>query len=99
MIRGTTPTLVFKFPFEVSVIDKLWLIFSQNGEERLFLDDNRCSLREDTATFTLTQEETLQLIGDNLVSIQIRILSKNKGALASKIITRPVYDVLRGGVI
>ena len=99
MIRGTTPTLKYNLPFEVSSIDKLWIVFSQNEEERLFLDKSRCSLSGNTITVKLTQEETLSLLPNCIVNIQIRLLTNDGCALASKVMMGTVCDVSKGGVI
>lgn len=99
MIRGTTPTLIFTFPFEVDSIQKMWLTFSQNDKEVFTIDKDRCELSERKVTVTLTQEQTLQLINNAQVEIQFRVLTYNSTALASNILKLPVQRILKGGVI
>lgn len=99
MIRGTTPTLIFTFPFEVSAVQKLWLTFSQNDKEVFTIDKDHCQLSESNVTVTLTQEQTLQLINNARVEVQFRVLTYNGTALASNILKLPVQRILKGGVI
>lgn len=99
MIRGTTPTLNFTLPFEVSIIEKLWITFSQSDLEVFTLTNERCEMNEHTIKVTLTQEETLQFKSSALVEIQLRVLDNSDTAVASDIIRVPVQRILKGDVI
>lgn len=99
MIRGTTPTLEFILPFEVSIIQKMYITFSQNNTVIFELTEKDCNLSESTVTVTLTQEQTL-LLDDTLnLSIQMRVLTTDNVALASEMIYTNVDGILKDGEI
>ena len=99
MRRGTTPTLTFALPFEVSELDAYWITISQRYENiRVDKDDSDCTSSGSTITLQLSQEDTLKLIADKPVYIQIRALMDDD-AIASEIIETTVEDVLKEGVI
>lgn len=83
MIRGTTPTHTFTLPFDVSSIQTVKIIYSQDDVavcEKLTAD---CVLNGETIQTTLTQEETLRFNCKQPVEIQLRILTTAGEALAS----------------
>lgn len=99
MVRGTTPTLSFELPFDVSEATSLYITISQrydNIQIDKSLED--CSVDGTIVTVTLTQEETLRLIADKPVLIQVRVVKDNV-AMASDLIKTTVADVLKDGVI
>lgn len=99
MVRGTTPTLSFELPFEASEATALYITISQRYENiqiEKALED--CSIDGTIVTVTLTQEETLRLIADKPVLIQVRVVKDNV-AMASDLIKTTVADVLKDGVI
>ena len=99
MIRGTTPTLSFELPFDASEAESLYITISQRYENIMIdksLDD--CSIDGTIVTVTLTQEDTLKLIADKPVFIQVRVV-KGGTAMASDLIKTTVSDVLKDGVI
>ena len=100
MIRGTTPTLVFRLDTELDFdsIKTLWVTLKSSFAERTF--DESCveiNTEEHTVTLEMTQEDTLQLKGD--VECQIRILLKNEKAYATNIKKISLNQILRDGVI
>jgi len=99
MIRGTTPTLVFTLPFDVSVIKSAWITFSQNGCEVLTVEGDRCEMTDTKMTVTLSQDETLLFTENCYAEIQIRVLTTYDTSLASDVMRTPVQRVLKGGVI
>lgn len=99
MIRGTTPTLVFTFPFETSVIKKLWLTFYQHGNEILTLNESHCKFDDGTVKVTLSQNDTLRLAQNTTVDFQFRVLTQNDLALASNVMTTAVQRILKDGEI
>lgn len=99
MRRGTTPTLTFELPFEVSALDVYWITISQRYENiKIDKDDSACTSSGSTITLKLTQEDTLKLIADKPVYIQIRALMDDD-AIASETIETTVEDILKEGVI
>lgn len=101
MIRGTTPTLTFTLPFSLDGVKTCWITFAQNGSERFTVDlsNECCEWEGDQITINMTQEQTLKLKSAISVSIQLRVLTNRAEALASDVITVPVKDILKDGVI
>ena len=100
MIRGTTPTLTFKLPFQVSNLAEYWITISQKYENiAINKTSEDCTADDDTITVILSQEDTLKLIGDKPVYIQIRALTTEDEALATKMWACAVDDILKEGVI
>ena len=101
MIRGTTPTLEFKLPFDTSLIAKMYITMTQNGKTALekTLSDCNCSGR--SVSLTLTQEDTLKLQQQprSQAEIQIRVRTTAGEALASDIMSVYVGRILKEGVI
>ncbi|MBR5823713.1 MAG: hypothetical protein IKY67_06190 [Paludibacteraceae bacterium] len=99
MIRGTTPSLTFNLPFDVSNIKTVWVTFSQKHFEVLSLETEQLQLKGQTISVKLTQDQTLSLKQDEDVEIQLRILTNNGDALASNIMRTSADRILREGVI
>lgn len=85
MIRGTTPTHIFRLPFDTSLIDEVRIIYSQNDEQILVKETVDCNLDGNTISVTLTQEDTFKFDCKKCVQIQVRVLTARGEALASKI--------------
>lgn len=85
MIRGTTPTHIFRLPFDTSLIDEVRIIYSQNDEQILVKETVDCNLDGNTISVTLTQEDTFKFDCKKCVQIQVRVLTAGGEALASKI--------------
>lgn len=99
MIRGTTPTHTFTLPFDVSEIKEIDVCYAQQGTivlQKTFAD---CDAEGNKITIVLSQEETLEFRDNAGVQIQLRVLTKNNKALASRITTKYVKDVLYDGVL
>lgn len=99
MIRGTTPTITFNLPFAVSLIDKIWVTFSQFNAEVFTIENVGLEMKDLTISVKLTQEQTLLLNHNFNVDIQLRILTKNSEAMASNIIKTDIGRILKEGVI
>lgn len=102
MIRGTTPTLMFTLPFDVSNAVRIWITFSQDNREVFTLEKSDLEITENVIKCRLTQSQTLSLKHNARVEMQIRI-SRYSGsmedALASNIITTSVQRILKEGEI
>ncbi len=101
MIRGTTPTLIFKTPYTAEQIELGYVTFSRKGivfmdipfsDERVHIDDNSISV-------TFTQEDTLRFNSRAVYTVQLRILLEDNLAVASNIMTMPVDSILKNGII
>ena len=63
MIRGTTPTHLFRLPFDTSRIREIRILYAQGGKLLLEKTGADCVMEENTVSVTLSQEETLQFSG------------------------------------
>ena len=100
MIRGTTPILHFTLPFAVSELSEYWITLSQRYENiKIDKDSTDCTVSGRQITLILSQEDTLKLIPDKPVYIQIRALTTSDLAIASTQFRCDVDDILREGVI
>lgn len=99
MIRGTTSTLQFAFPFELNNVAELWVTLKQDNNIVLDKTLTDCELDGSILTLRLTQQDTLKLNAFLPVAIQIRIRTNDGNAVASNIITTSVGQILKDGVI
>lgn len=102
MVRGTTPTLVFNLPFNVSVLKTLYITFKyfKDGQSKSLektLDD--CQVSEKSIAVTFTQAETLDFPISGTMQIQLRAVTTNSTAIASKIYSVSVDRILKEGII
>lgn len=99
MRRGTTPTIKATVVGLQDVeIDEIYLTVKQLGVE-IEKSGSDIVVDGDEISVTLTQQETLSLAGGSSAAIQVRVLSKNGTAYASNIVTVPVGEILKDGVI
>lgn len=100
MIRGTTPTLTFNLPCAVSLIQSLYITFEdKSGETVLEKTLADCDTADNSVSVTLTQEETLLFKERTEIRLQVRALTTEGDAVASRIYTMPVKEILKEGVI
>ena len=102
MYRGTTPTNTFKSALDLSEADVVYITYKQRGQT--VLEKQKADITFTTEqqlycmTIGLTQENTLAF-GAGDVAIQIRARFSDGRAVASNIITAPVSQILKEGVI
>lgn len=100
MIRGTTPTLKLKLNgIETSRLQSIYITLKQGDKEITKNNDDGIALESDSVlSVALTQRDTLTF-AQGYVYIQLRAITTDGLAIASK--TRLVFidDVLREGVI
>lgn len=100
MIRGTTPTLKLKLNgIETSRLQSIYITLKQGDKEITKNNDDGIELESDSVlSVALTQRDTLTF-AQGYVYIQLRAITTDGLAIASK--TRLVFidDVLREGVI
>lgn len=100
MYRGTTPTLTFNLPMAVSTLSEYWVTVSQRYDNiRIDRDKTTLTASGSSIVANLTQEETLRLVPDKPVCIQLRVLTSGGDAMASEVFKATVDDVLREEVI
>lgn len=99
MYRGTTPTIVYEFPFGTEIIDKLTLTFVQGKKLILekHLDD--VVLEGNLVKVTFTEEETLMFDSDRLmVEMQFKI-GVDGAVVASNIMRAEIARILNEGLL
>lgn len=100
MIRGTTPTLTFNLPFDVSNLKTAYVtIKSKDKTVKVEKSLAECTAVGKSIIATLTQADTLLFEGRKNVRVQLRVLTKSDEALASNIYTVPMGEILKDGVI
>lgn len=99
MIRGTTPTHTFTLPFDVSMVQKIRILYAQNGAVKLVKTKDDCALEGNTVQVRLTQEDTFCLDSRYVAEVQVRILTPGGDALASAPIRLDVIRLLECEVL
>lgn len=99
MIRGTTPTLEFGFPFDVSLAEKVSIVLCQYGKIIIEKTLDDCMVDGQTLNLKLTQAETLSLRAGTKTDIQVRVRTYDGTALASNIISVGTDKILKDGEI
>lgn len=99
MIRGTTPTHIFKIPFAANKIQKVRVIYAQDDIPVLVKEAADCDIEDGQITIKLSQEDTFVFNCKKTVAIQIRILDTAGEAYASKPINAGVRKCLDTEVI
>ena len=84
MIRGTTPTITYKFPFEVSTIEKVRIYFMQGNVTLLTKDEDDITTEGNQISVTLTEEETYAFSPKKRIDTQVRFLTTDGTVGASK---------------
>lgn len=98
-IRGTTPTVTFNLPFDVSTIRNCEVYFAQNDELLVTKAMEDCVLEDRTLSVTLTQSDTLQFDDDAKLEMQIRFVFTNGTVDATQIIKGKIGRILKDGEI
>lgn len=99
LIRGTTPTLAFKLPFQADLLTEAWITLAQNKCEILTKELSDCTVQDDIISVKLTQAETMMLCANDMTQIQIRALTEDGNALASVVINVKTEAIIKGGEI
>ena len=101
MTRGTTPTLGFHIPYDPALVEGGFITIVQFGALRIekSLEDEGVALEPGRIVVTLTQEETLRLSAAGECRIQLRLKLTGGRAVASHIMSVPVAEILKEGVI
>ena len=100
IVRGTTPTVDYSFStIDPRTLDACYMTISQDGETIIERDSETMNATSTTASWELTQEDTLGLIAGKKCEIQLRYVTSGGLAYASAISSVEVLDVLKKGVI
>ncbi len=98
-IQGTTPTITFNLPFDVSTIQNCEVYFGQNDELLVTKGYNDCVLDDQTLQVTLKQSDTLQFDPSEKLQIQIRFRYTDGSVDATEIIKGKIGDLLSDSII
>lgn len=98
-IRGTTPTITFNLPFDVSTIRNCEVYFAQNDELLVTKAIEDCVLEDRTLSVTLSQEDTLAFDDDAKLEMQIRFVFTNGTVDATQIVKGKIGRILKDGEI
>ena len=98
-IRGTTPTITFNLPFNVSVIQNCEVYFSQNDNLMITKGIDDCVLSGNTLSVTLSQADTLMFDEDEKLQMQIRFVFTGGSVDATNIVKGKIGKILKDGEI
>ena len=84
MIKGTTPRFTFKLPFAVDLLSNAKVTLRQGD---IYLEKKLCDCEttENSLTVRLTQEETFMFECKSFIKMQLRVLTENGDALATRV--------------
>lgn len=99
MIRGSTPTHVFRLPINTELIKALRITYVQKQKTVLEKTEQDVTMDGTTISLRLTQEETLAFNAECRVKIQLKVLTVNEEVLASRITEVFVEQVLNEEVL
>lgn len=104
MRRGTTPTHTFTVPLDLSNIVALQIAYKQQDKVLIVkqmaeVDTIISSANESTVILQLSQEETMRLMAERPVYIQMRVVFDSDIAMASNIIADNVDDCLDDNIL
>lgn len=97
MRRATTPTHTFTFPESVPVDGLSEILITYSQDKKTILEKRKSDLvlsaEDNTASYTLTQEETKNFAPERAL-IQVRVKGDNGTVLASQMLWLDVKPVL-----
>lgn len=102
MIRGTTPTLLFKLPFSADLIKsaEITIQYIDDLKKVLILKTlEDCKLGETSISTMLIQEETIKFPAPSKVLIQLRVVTTDDVILATEPQSVTVKQLLAEDVI
>lgn len=73
MTKGTAPLHTFTIPFDTELIDKVRILYAQNGVLVLKKTEADCTLEGNVIKTKLTQEDTFKFSNNYSVAIQLRL--------------------------
>lgn len=76
MVRGTTPTIKLKFPFETSAITQIRVYFMQGSETVLVKEETDCVFEDNYVSITLTEEETFMFSPKKRCEVKCRFATQ-----------------------
>lgn len=101
MIRGTTPTLMFRTPYEANMVKSGFITFTMRGDVILDIpvDGADVIVMDNIIQLKLTQAQTLSFDVSATCLAQIRLVLADDNAVASNIVKVPIGKILKEGEI
>lgn len=99
MIRGTTPTEIFKLPIDASIIKKVRITYVQYAKIIVEKTEQDVAMSDQTIRFKLTQEETLRFSATTPAIVQLKVLFTDNTVQACPIMEVSVKDILNEEVL
>lgn len=99
MIRGTTPTHIFKLPIDTSTIRQLRVTYVQYGKTVLEVTEAGVTMDGQEVRYRLSQEDTLQFKLPAQVEVQIKVLTADGSVMASPVMSLTVEKILNTEVL
>ena len=99
MIRGTTPTHIFKLPFDTAQLAEVMVIYAHDDIEVFHKNLSDCTAAGKELTVKLTQQDTLSLSHLKNVQIQIKAKLLDGSVLVSNVYTKSVGKCLNDEVL
>lgn len=97
--RGTTPTHTIGVPPEVGQIQKVRIVYAQDGRAVFKKENESCTIEADTVSVKLTQEDTLALTCSKTCEIELHILTPGNDSIISEPIVAVVTKCLDNEVL
>lgn len=73
VIRGTTPVHHFDLPYPQEIVNDIRLSYCQKGKAIITKTINDCNLEDNIITVELTQKDTLSLLPNKTVLVELRV--------------------------
>lgn len=99
MYRGTTPTIEFELDFDTGLIQEIYATFKQNDSVVLEKSKDDFTFNGNTASITLTQEETLDFQCHNTLKVQLKIKFNDETVVATEPATFKIDECYKAEVI
>lgn len=97
--RGTTPTHTFWVPPEVGQIQKVRIVYAQDGKAVFKKENDQCTIEADAVSVKLTQEDTLALTCSKTCEIELHVLTPGDNSIISEPIVAVVTKCLDNEVL
>lgn len=93
--QGTTPDQNFELPFSTSLLSKVSVTYTQKGKVVLIKKLKDCKLKDNSITVTLTQQDTFLFDPNNIVIVQIKLMTTDNEVMLSddyRLLVKEAYD-------
>lgn len=99
-MRGTTPKIKFRLPFDSYVVAKAKVSFKYAGKVLLLKHTADLDMQDDIVEVRLSREETLLFPDDQNIKVQLEIETADREALKTKVYTVHASELLdEGGLL